>query len=100
MYLYFSTLVWPSGTSSLAAFKELVKDKLLKPSPSVTVKVKIVPFSTSDFPTSNCKQCKDLLTESGLLQSIKTVRWRLLQTSMYNLTTEVCQSLCILHVYL
>ena len=73
-------------------FQTLVKNKTLKPFPNVDVKVEIVDLDTSDFPVTTCQTCNKLLAASGLLESVSVVKWRLLQTCMYDLTEEVSQS--------
>lgn len=68
--------------------------KILKPSHSVDVFVKIQPLNTLEFPVKGCSICEELLGKSGLLDSVNRVKWELLHTSMYALDEEVSQSIC------
>lgn len=73
MYNVCDIPVWPSTFATLSAFKNLIKDNYLKPSPNIDVKVENVDLDTSNFTVTTCQTCNELLVGSGLLESVSVV---------------------------
>ena len=81
--------VLPSKYSSLESFKALIKEHIIKPTPSVDIAVEIQEEDVTLYPVTGCQDCKKKLESSGLLPAILSVRWNFVHTRMYNFKEEV-----------
>ena len=91
------TIVWPSRYSSLSAFKELIHTCHFNPASGLIMRAKLVEKQSSHtFPLTQCSDCFKILEESQLLAKVQKVKWGLLDTSTYDLETEVvsCRIAC------
>ena len=85
--------MWLSKFSSLASFKQLIENKVLKPTPSISVVVNIVDVDDASlFPITTCESCALKLQESHVLEAMKAVKWKYVHTRMYDIEKEVCDS--------
>ena len=88
-YCFCSPSVWPCHFSTLAKFKELTNNKVLKPTLSTDMFVNIIELSPELFPVKTCLVCKGMLQDSSLVKAVADVKWRLVHTRMYDLKEEV-----------
>ena len=94
-------LVWPSHYSRLGLFRELIAETTFAPRVGMTVKCKMVEgYANQDIPIKTCSECSDKLAQSRILEAMKSVKWGLMDTGLYNAKDEVVGSCLILCMHL
>ena len=81
-------LVWPSTMGKYSTFKETAKERIFSIG-DASVQIKIVHCDNSHFPVKQCSQCLERMQTSSIPRAISSVKWTLVNSSMYPLENEV-----------
>ena len=93
-----TSLVWPSHFSRLSQFLQLIDNTTFVPKLGLTITAKVVENCSNDIPVPHCEECDRLLMKSKIIEKIKDVKWNLLDTSIYNIKTEVVSIYIVLYI--
>ena len=67
--------------SKFEDFEDLVKHNLFAPTQNTRVKVQMLELQTASFPVTQCGDCVQQFTESGIVEAVGKVKWSLIDTS-------------------
>ena len=84
------TAVWPSLNPSYISFKEMLKATTFHPASGVSLRGEILEDqATDEFPITTCQACTEKFRSGGILECVEGVKWRMLDTSTYDLKKVV-----------